>query len=318
MNIGINIFIFFVAVFLDGIAFGLIFFYDTILMVFIFLLMHIVASIIITLFVYKGLPKRYKYPKKLAYFFVFSFVFFIPFISHIGFFIFNIVFSKHKIKEEFIFNQLEIEKILIMDEIQYVKRFFGEEGVAAYIKNKKLNPDLRLKAFLIISEIINPLNMEFLKLGLSDNVDEIRMLSFAIISRVEKQLNDEIYELSKNENEENRLKMAKLYWEFIYLNLADEIFQKIIINKILDLLKENSSKEAKMLYLKIYLLEQDFLKIKSLLSEMEENKETAPYFMELAYYEKDFKRLKELIKKYPEIKYIPKFYPLYRLWNEDN
>ena len=318
MNIGINVFAFFIAMFLDSIAFMLIFFYDTILMFFMFLIMHIIASIIITIFIYTGLPSRYKYPRKLAYFFVFSFVFFIPFISHIGFFVFNTLFAKHKVKEEFIPNQLEIEKILIMDEVQYVKRFFGEGGVAAYIKNKKLNSDLRLKAFLIISEMISPLNMKLLKLGLADPVDEIRMLSFAIISRIEKQINDEIYELSKSDNEENRLKIAKLYWEFIYLNLTDEVFQKIIINKILDLLRGNNSKDAKMLYLKIYLLEQDFVRIKFLLSQMEENKETAPYFMELAYYERDFKRLKELMKKYPEIQYIPKFYPLYRLWNEDN
>jgi hypothetical protein len=102
------------------------------------------------------------------------------------------------------------------------------------------------------------------------------------------------------------------------LNLADEVFQKIIIEKILDLLRGNNSKEAMMLYLKIYLLEKDFIKIKYILSKLGESQETAPYFMELAFYEKDYERLKELMKKYPDIKYIQKFYPLYRLWNEDN
>jgi hypothetical protein len=303
---------------LDAFSFGLIIFNDTLFNFIIFMIFHIIASLVITIFAYEGLPKRYKYPKKLAYFFVYSFVFFIPFISHIGFFVFNTAFKKHIKKEEFHAKYLEFDKLLIMDEVQYIKRFFGEGGVATYIKNKNLNPDMRLKAFLIISELISPLSIEFLKLGLSDNVDEIRMLSFSIISNIEKKLNDEIYELSKKDDEESRLKMAKVYWEFIYLRLADEVFQKIIIEKILDLLRGNDSKEANMLYLKIYLLEQDFIKIKFILSKMEENYETAPYFMELAFYEKDYKRLKELMRKYPEIRFIPKFYPLYRLWYEDS
>jgi hypothetical protein len=50
---------------------------------------------------------------------------------------------------------------------------------------------------------------------------------------------------------------------------------------------------------------------------MEENEETAPYFMEIAYYDRDFDRIKELMRKYPSIRFVPKFYPIYRLWCEN-
>jgi hypothetical protein len=282
-----------------------------------FLTLHLFASIGIAFLVYLGLPSKYKEPKVYVLTFLFLFIFFIPIVSYVGFFLYVTFFKKVVKEEDFKPLYLDFKKLFLIDEVQFVRRMFGEGGVVMYIKNRNLNPELRLKAFLIISENISPQTIKLLKLGLSDTVDEIRLLSFSILSRLEKKLNDEIYKLEQEGVEKNRLKIAKLYWEFIYLNLADEIFQKIIIKRILELLDGLDSKEAKMLYLKIYLLEKNFDKIREILSTMEENEETAPYFMEIAYYDRDFDRIKELMRKYPSIRFVPKFYPIYRLWCEN-
>jgi len=40
-------------------------------------------------------------------------------------------------------------------------------------------------------------------------------------------------------------------------------------------------------------------------------------FLEIHFYKKDYEKIKGLIKQYPEIKFIEKFYFIYRLWNDN-
>jgi hypothetical protein len=287
-----------------------------------FISMHSIASVIISFVLYNMLPSKYKKQKKsFIYIFIFLFVFFIPFISYIGFFVFNKTLKQNKKEKKAVFKHIEIEKLLTIDEIQFVKRVFGEGALTTYIKNRNLNPELRLKAFLVVSEIISPVTVEFLKFGLSDTVDEIRLLSFSLINNLEKKINNEIFKikelLKKNDDAELRFKTAKLNWELIYLRLADETFENIIIKDIFKYLEGLDTKEANLLRLKIYLLKKEFNEIEKILSKLEINIETAPYFMELAYYKRDFETLKKLIKQYPEIRFVEKFYFIYRLWNDN-
>jgi len=297
---------------------------NNILKFFIFLSAHFTASIIFTFIIYKFLlPKKYKQnsPKFFLLIFIFLFTFFIPFLSYIAFFIFFILLKKMKSKN-ISMNYLETEKLFFIDEIPKIQRFFGEGGVITYIYNKNLNPNMRLKAFLIISDIISPQTIKFLKLGLSDTLDEIRLFSFSIINRLEKKIQNEIFLISKElDNNKNnidmRLKLAKLKWELIYLNLVDEIFQNIIIEEILSLIKNIDLKEAKLLLIKVYLLKKDYKKVEEILNTLEESIETVPYLLEINFYKKNYEMIVDLIKKYPEIKLIEKFYFIYRLWNDN-
>jgi hypothetical protein len=243
-----------------------------------------------------------------------------PVLSYVGLLVFYIILIKKTKKTDDEFKHIEIEKLLTMDEILLIKRFLGEGAIVSYITNQNLNPDLRLKAFIIISEIVSPLSVRFLRYGLKDKNDEIRLLSFSLISSMEEKINSEIYRLNrfskKNESEELKLKLAKLYWEMIYLQLADETFKEYYIKTIMQIIEGSSLKEAKMLLLRIYLVKKDYENVSRILEEFEINSETVTYFIETAYYKKDFKTVKKLIKQFPEIKYIEKFYNIYRLWND--
>ena len=287
----------------------------------IFFSMHSLASLIIAFVIYTMLPAKYKKEHIFIFVFIFLFVFFIPFISYIGFFIFNKILRSGNKEKKVEFKHIDIDKLLIIDEILIVKRIFGEGGLSTYIKNKNLDPNLRLKAFLIISEIISPKTVEFLKLGLSDTIDEIRLLSFSLINNLEKRINNEIFKikelLKKEDKIEWRVKLAKLNWELIYFRLADETFEKILIDEIFKYLEGIESKDANILRLKVYLLLKDIENVEKVLNNMKLDIESAPYFMELAYYKRDFKRLKELIKQYPDIKFVSRFYSIYRLWNDN-
>jgi hypothetical protein len=305
----------------DITAFSALMIDNSIIKFFTFLIMHLIASIIVAFVIYNIFPKKYKFQKHLVIFFIFLFAFFIPFISYIGFLVFNRILKEKEDSKKHEFKHLEIDKLLILDEIQLVKRIFGEGGLVTYIKNKDLDPDLRLKAFLIISEIISPKTIEFLKLGLSDTIDEIRLLSFSLINNLEKKINNEIFkikELLKKENKpEWRFKLAKLNWELIYLRLVDDTFKKILIEEIFKYLEGIENKEANLLRVKIYLLLKDLEAVEKVLKKMDVDMETVPYFIELAYYKRDFEKLRELMKQYPDIRFINKFYFIYRLWNDN-
>ena len=291
--------------------------------IFLFIFSHSLASLIIALTVYLYLvPKKYKFQKFLIVLFVFTFAFFIPFLSYIAFFVFSIILRQKKSKEVK-FNFIETSNLFLTDEVMEVKRFFGESALSTYITNKNLNPEMRLKAFLIVSNLISPHTMKFIKLGLSDPVDEIRLLSFSIINSLEKKINNEIFKIKQllEKKEEDRIKLklqlVKLNWELIYLNLVDDTFQEILIKEILETLKGIETKEAKMMLIKIYLLQKDYKKLEEVLNSLEVNNTTVPYFLELYFYKKNYQMVKKLIQQYPEIRFIEKFYFIYRLWNDN-
>jgi len=298
---------------------------NDILKITLFFSTHSLASAIMGFVIYRYLlPKKYRQPKIIVLLFVFIFNFFIPFFSYAAFFVFHIITKTNKKEKDVPLQHIDIDKLLLIDNVQNVKRFFGEGAVYTYITNKNLNPQLRLKAFLIVSDIISPQTIKFLNMGLSDPIDEIRLLSFSIINNLEKKTNDAIFKIKtalekekRDDEVELKLQLAKLNWELIYLNLVDDTFQEILIQNILKTLEGIDKKDAKMLLIKIYLLKKDYKKLELLLNSMEITNETVPYFLEISFYKKDYKRIEELIKKYPDIRFIEKFYFIYRLWNDN-
>ncbi|RUM44771.1 MAG: hypothetical protein DSY46_04730 [Hydrogenimonas sp.] len=280
----------------------------------------IIIVVVLDLIAMGSLTISYSSSKDMFGITVIFVLFFIPIVLYIGFFIFNYFFKKDKKVARPHFKHIEIDKLLVIDEIQFVARFFGEGAVTTYITNRDLDPNFRLKAFLIISEIVSPTTVEFLKLGLSDTSDEIRLLSFSLINNLEKKINNEIFELKRmlqeRDSESVRLKLAKLHWELIYLHLVDDTLKNIIIEEIGSYLDGIDTKDAKLLLLKIAILKRDFTQVEEILNQLDEDAETVPYLLELAFYQRDFERLQALMRQYPEIRFIEKFYSIYRLWHD--
>jgi hypothetical protein len=287
------------------------------LRLFLFLSFHTLATLIISYAIHRIASVRYKGSKRLLFIAIMLFVFAIPIVSYVGLYILNILMRKDKKRDKPQFKHIEVDKLLVIDEIQFVARFFGEGAVTTYITNRELDPNFRLKAFLIISEIVSPTTIQFLKLGLSDTSDEIRLLSFSLINNLEKKISNEIFQLKgmleDDDCQEVRLKLAKLHWELVYLHLVDETLKDIIIENILNYLDGIETKDAKLILLKIAILKRDFTQVEKILNQLDVDAETVPYFLELAFYQRDFERLKALMKQYPETRFIKKFYSIYRL-----
>ncbi len=309
-----------IAAIIELIAIFLLYYTQFKINLFLIFIMHLISSLISSIVGFIILPDRFKKDKKYTFIFLFVFAFTLSILSIPAFIIFSQTLYKQKDDDKDYYDTLFIDKLLILDEIKLQKRFLGEGGIDIYIKNKNLNPNLRLKAFLIISEITSPLSVEYFKLGLSDTNDEIRLLSFSQINSLEKKINNEIFSLNQKlkENPNNidiKVQIAKLNWEIVYLRLADETFEKIILKKIIELLDGIETEDALYLLLKIYIKQKDYQKADEIIKKLGINLETVQYALEIEYYKKNYKKVVELIKAHPDIRLLERFDFIYRLWN---
>jgi tetratricopeptide (TPR) repeat protein len=220
-----------------------------------------------------------------------------------------------------------MERFMMMNDVIEVKREFGEGGLLTFINNDNFEANHRLKAFLIISELKTPQNIQLLKKGLMDKNDEVRLLSFSILNNLENNLNDKLHYfkelLEKEKDIQYNKKIAKLYWEFIYFNLVDNDFKAFFLQEIHSNLKKVLDKfpndnEALLLLGKLYMSQKNYEKAFEVFSKIEQTQESAPFLIELYFYKKDYKKVKEIIISHPEIKFMEKFYFIYRLWNDKN
>jgi len=230
---------------------------------------------------------------------------------------------KNKQKKFTTFESVNIERFMMMNNIINVKREFGEGALLTFIDNHNFSSDMRLKAFLIVSELKNPQNIELLKKGLMDKNDEIRLLSFSVLNNLENNLNEKLHYfqslLEKENNIEYHKKIAKLYWEFIYFRLVDNDFKEFFLEQIFlnlqKVLEVKEDKEALFLLGKVHMLHKEYDKAFEVFSKID-SKEAIPFLIELYFYKKDYKKVKELIQAHPEIEFIEKFYFISRLWND--
>ncbi len=218
---------------------------------------------------------------------------------------------------------IDMEEFIFTKEITQIKREFGEGAIFEFIKNKNFPTELRLKAFLVVSQIKTPEMIKLLKIGLSDEVDEIRLLCFSVLDGLEKILNEKLSffleQSNKKDDIKNNKQIAKLYWEFVYLGLADDEFVDVLLKQIMvkikEVLKYKQDEEMLLMYAKILFYQKKLDESLHIFLKIGENSKTIPFLMEIYFYKKEYNKIQELAIKYPEIKFLEKFYFVYRFWH---
>ena len=305
--------------------------------IFAVLIPHFLASLTLSQLVWTILPKEYKKPFPLSLISLFVIVFATPVISYVALLILYFVLKKQRPKKVYPFKSLSIWKGL--EELRIPKRKFGEAAIIELVRNTKIPPEKRLKAFIFLTEIISPETVKLLKVGLSDPNDEIRLLCFSELSKIEKKITTSIHyylnilENAKDDKEyldalEN---LAKSYWEAVYLGIGDEELNKYYINQTYKYcLQAIEFAESKGLTVdphiililgKVELLKGDYEKAKELLLKTLNTNipkfEVIPSLAKLYYERGEYKKVKELFKKYPYLKYDFDIYPIYALWSNE-
>ncbi len=298
----------------------------------IFLLLHTTASFLMSAVVWTFLPDRYKKPFPFSIITVFVVIFSTPILSYIAVVLFIFIFRKQKKLPIFPLETVPVFR-LIEENIQIKKRKFGESSVREFVMKKNLPVSLRLKAFLFLTEVRSPESIKLLRYGLSDENDEIRLLSFSVLDKIEKRLSEQIHnnlERLKNLGDEKEKgyiyrELSKLYWEIIYIGMADKEITGFYLNesekyalKSKDIIKDDPYVD--LLLGRIYLLKGNLKDsytylTKALNSDIPEFK-VAPYLAEVFFRNREYGRVRDFLKRYPYLKYDPFFYPVAVLWEE--
>ena len=281
--------------------------------VLLFLLIHFIASVLFSFSFWQNNKN-----KLLSYFFV---IFFVPLLGAIFLFFLDKVFLEYNLREKFGKKVSRFGLEDLMDRIPSVKIKFSE-AVLSDINNIGDYNKLRILSYLTSRNIAK--KGAVLKSVLSDKNDEIRLLAFSIYSKEEDKLNKEIlirFEKLKTLNEEEKAKLymelGELYWEFIFLQIADSELKNFYMDLAMDyFFKSLKIREIKDIYFyigRIYLLRRNLEKAKEYFFK-DINTKTLPYIAEIFFNEKKFDDVKDLIENLKLSAVHQNFYFTYKVW----
>ena len=295
-----------------------------------FFILHGIASFLLSIVVWTLIPNKYKKPFLSTFAGIYLVLFMTPVLNYLALFVFVVILRKQKDLPLIPGETIPIFE-LVDEKIMLQKRRFGESSVREFVLNKEVPKNLRLNAFLLLTEIKTPSSISLLKIGLIDPDDEIRLLSFSVIEKLEKQINERIHknleklkgEIDKKERGEICKNLAFLYWENVYLGIADKEIVEFYITEA----EKYAKKAIKILgdnpYLILLLgkislrrnrLDDAYTFLSYVLNENIPEFKVAPYLAELFYKNKEFDKVKEIINKYKYITYDPTFYPVALFW----
>ena len=195
-----------------------------------------------------------------------------------------------------------------------VEKLFTEEVIFPEVEQRKLGeaigslPNERLILFL--TKFPTAQTVKTLKKALSTKDDELRLLAFSVLSKMEKDIFERINlllkELDKTGNSEETFRiyssLAELYWEPVFLGIADKELEEFYLNTALDYcLKALSIKEeGKIFFLtgRIYLRLKNYEKAEEFLRKAVERgmpvEKVAPYLIEVYFVKRDWEALIKL------------------------
>lgn len=292
-----------------------------------YVLLHIGASFLTALVLYPFFATKFKKQKIKIVFVLSNFIFFTSILGIIASFLYITSTKLYSGKKNSLqVNIIETEKVV--ENIPVIKRKFGEGALQNFSSNTP--SAIKLNLLSIQKKIKFKNKGKILKEALSDNDDEIRLLAFSILSKEEDSINKKIFELketlkdaSKTEHAYIYKNIGILYWESIFLEIADEelknYYLKLSKENFLESLKLKSDHEVKFYLGRIALLEKniDYAEKMFIKAYKLGDKRVIPYLMEIKYNKKDFKSIIELSKKIDFYTIHPNFYFNYRVWSDE-
>ncbi|WP_457569065.1 hypothetical protein [Desulfurobacterium sp.] len=290
------------------------------------IILHIILSIIISIVVAILMPRHFKRNiRNILTILLFNLL--IPVAGYIFSIIIFVIVARLKKKTFFEAKTLPIRDITL-EKVKVRNRKLGEAALTQLIKSKKINNE---HVLLIMGNFINPQTIEAAKTALFSDNDEIRLYAFAILSKLEKEIDDKISflktKLEKTENKKEKalihFELASLYWDMVYLKVADKELIPFIIKEALkhiqNSLKLHSTPEIELLAGKIHLKLGNRKEAKKFLSSAFNQGDklmkmkVVPYLAEIAFYEKDYKTVEKLFSileapLHPEVCFMKLFW----------
>ncbi len=187
---------------------------------------HAGASALFALGVWLLTPARWRTPKlpMLALFFVLCFA--VPGLGLVILIGGAVVLPL--LREVSKSTQFQAVLLPALDRHQRMVKTIRQSGIRNFIGNGEAPVASRLKALVALQAVPTRVSSPVLRELLSDGVEDLRLLAYGMLDREEKRLNQAIHETlthlaactSAAARHEAQRKLAGLYWELVYQNLA--------------------------------------------------------------------------------------------------
>lgn len=199
--------------------------------------LHFSASAILSLVAWALLPKKYKLPWQSSGAMIFVFVAFIPIVGSVGTFLAILPgLYKPKAEEQSFSKQTTIPELPLKPVEIDVGLSFADGGLYHVLRQSK-DVNKRLKAVLASQRIDERRSIPILQLALKDPVDDVRLLAYSVLDRKENAINLSIEQANRSLDAASGVQraalhkhLASLYWELVYLDLAQGDVQEHALN----------------------------------------------------------------------------------------
>ncbi|OUS32580.1 hypothetical protein A9Q99_00480 [Gammaproteobacteria bacterium 45_16_T64] len=297
-----------------------------------YLMLHGLASALLSLVLVKLLPERYRTPWLPSALFLFSLQFAIPFIGIVGVFV-GIVLALYlpRSNRKYPWSETTIPDLPFKPNEVSLKPLYSQGGLRQVLRESN-DTDKRLKAVLATKRMKKREAIEILQNALSDKVDDVRLLAYSMLDGMEKEISTKIVhclEGVKSASKEQRAvfkrSLAQNYWEMSYLGLAKGGVRRHFLNsakKVLEeLLEDMEQQNPDNLKIKgrVHLALEEYDDAISTLYQAVATglprSQVLPYLAEAAFYSGEYDHMLHLLEEYSADVHKPDmFTPVLQYW----
>jgi len=315
------------SIFLEVSAITAIFLSRNFYTVFIFFILHSLASFLISQIIVTLIPKRYsgKNIQKLLFFtFLNTVIIFVGYLASLYFVV--VLLRKHKDQIKYDISFIDPDQDLNI--IPSIKRQLGEGLIS--LNFEKMPKEIKFKILKTFSNEINTFSIKIMKNLLMDNDSEIRLYSFETISRIKndisKKINSEIEKLKISNSVIDKARinktLASLYFDIFELEISEESLKNFYINKTFNHIQEAEKiiGDGEILFIKgkIFKYQKDYEKAldcfeMALKYRFDEHK-VLPLIAEIYFEKGEYKKIKEVFKRDYSLKIDYTTSPFYEIW----
>ena len=207
---------------------------------FLFLLQHAVASLLLALSGWYFMPEKFRHPRRLITLLLFNVSFFVPLLGLLGVYA-AVRLSLYRRRDHVPppYSHLVLPEFVLSLHEPEIR--FSQGGIKSRLAHTSIPTQRRLQSLLALQGIPARVSSPLLQNMLSDASDDIRLVAYGLLDSREKkitaQIHGELVNLRSAESKELRLiglrHLAELYWEIIYAGLAQGDLRTHALNQAL-------------------------------------------------------------------------------------
>ncbi len=294
------------------------------------LTVHVFAATVVAASTYLMMPHRYRQPRVLVFFLIFSFAFITPVIGALGL----LLIARSALRSNGGNTQFAVPGLVVLPvyDVQSKETHRSGQGAIRSRLGQEVPAHIRMQSLLTLQVVPNRVSNPILEDLLGDSTDDVRLVAFGMLDSEEKKLSVNIQReraaLADSQTAEQQFAcyrhLAELHWELVYAALAQGELRRHTLKQAreyIDMaLALNVEPNSGLLFLKGRILsvqsEPDGAEtaINEALALGQSKTSALPYLAEIAFKRRDFKRVQALMRELSQLNLASKTRAIEDFW----